>query len=219
LTSGGTGSHTAGRRFEGVLFDLLTALLDSWSLWDAVAGSATTGRAWRHEYLALTFGAGSYRPYELLIAKAASRQGLPSHLAADLVARWDELEPWPEALDTLRAVAGSYALGVVTNCSEDLGRRAAARLDTDFDAVVTAESAGAYKPGPKPYEQALADLGLPGERVLFVAGSAYDIQGATAAGMPVWWHNRIGMSSPSSAPEPVAEHNSLRTLPQYLTQA
>lgn len=202
-----------------MLFDLLTALLNSWSLWDAVAGSATAGRAWRHEYLALTFGAGSYRPYELLVAEAANRQGLPSHVAADLVARWDELEPWPEAPDTLRAIARSYAVGVVTNCSEDLGRRAAARLDIAFDAVVTAESAGAYKPRPEPYEQALAELGLPADRVLFVAGSAYDIQGATAAGMPVWWHNRIGMSSPWSAPAPAAEHNSLRTLPQYLTPA
>ena len=34
-------------RFDAVLFDLLTALLDLWSLWNAVADSASVGRAWR----------------------------------------------------------------------------------------------------------------------------------------------------------------------------
>jgi len=58
---------------------------------------------------------------------------------------------------------------------------------------VTAESAGAYKPRPEPYQRAVAELGLPARRVLFVAGSCYDIPGAMAAGMPVWWHNRVGM--------------------------
>lgn len=218
MSPGGSGSRTTGRRFDGVLFDLLTALLDSWSLWDAVAGSATTGRAWRHEYLALTYGAGNYRPYEMLVAEAASRRGLPSHLAADLVARWDELEPWAEAPEILQALAGSFALGVVSNCSEDLGHRAAAKLGTTFDVVVTAEAAGAYKPRPEPYQHALAGLGLPADRVLFVAGSPYDIEGATGAGMPVWWHNRIRMSR-TPGPEPVAEQNSLHALPQYLVQA
>jgi hypothetical protein len=32
---------------KAVLFDLLTALLDSASLWNAVAGSDEKGRAWR----------------------------------------------------------------------------------------------------------------------------------------------------------------------------
>jgi hypothetical protein len=36
-----------------VLFDLLTALLDSWSLWDAAAGARQAARAWRGEYLLL----------------------------------------------------------------------------------------------------------------------------------------------------------------------
>ena len=40
-----------GRRFEAVLFDLLTALLDSWTLWNSVAGSEADGRKWRAAYL------------------------------------------------------------------------------------------------------------------------------------------------------------------------
>lgn len=207
----------AGERFEGVLFDLLTGLLDSWSLWDAVAGGEAAGRAWRREYLALTYATGSYRPYETLVAEAAQRQGLPFGIAQELVARWDELLPWPEVPDTLRAIEGLAITGVVTNCSEELGHRAVARVGVPFDTVVTAEAAGAYKPRPEPYQRALARLGLPAERVLFVAGSHYDIQGATSAGMRVWWHNRIGLELPSG-PVPIAEHDSLRSLPRYLSR-
>jgi FMN phosphatase YigB (HAD superfamily) len=132
--------------FGAVLFDLLTALLDSWSLWSDVAGGASAGRAWREEYLTLTYAAGDYWPYESLVAEAAGRQGLSRHLATRLIARWDELQPWPEAPAVVRAVAESARIGVVTNCSSDLGRRATARIGVPFDVVVTAESAGAYKP-------------------------------------------------------------------------
>lgn len=36
---------------RAVLFDLLTALLDSWTVWNTAAGSEAAGRAWRAEYL------------------------------------------------------------------------------------------------------------------------------------------------------------------------
>ena len=44
---------------RAVLFDLLTALLDSWTVWNAAAGSEEKGRAWRAEYLRLTYGCGA----------------------------------------------------------------------------------------------------------------------------------------------------------------
>ena len=50
-------------QYRAVIFDLLTALLDSWTLWNAVAGNEATGLRWRREYLRLTYGAGRYRPY------------------------------------------------------------------------------------------------------------------------------------------------------------
>ena len=39
------------RHYDAVIFDLLTGLMDSWSLWNAVAGDAETGQRWRHHYL------------------------------------------------------------------------------------------------------------------------------------------------------------------------
>jgi hypothetical protein len=40
-----------------------------------------------------------------------------------------------------------------------------------FEVIVTAQSAGAYKPHPEPYRRAFHALALPAGRVLFVAGS------------------------------------------------
>lgn len=205
-------------RYDAVLFDLLTALLDSWSLWSSVAGDDRDGARWRGEYLRLTYGEGDYRPYEELVAEAAVNQGLDVRLAERLLERWDELDPWPETAAVLAQLAQAVGrIGVVTNCSDDLGHRAAARIGFPFDVVVTAEAAGAYKPRPEPYQAALDALGAPAQRVLFVAGSRYDIVGAGALGMPVWWHNRIHMNR-GNLPAPLAEHDSLSALPlDYLT--
>jgi 2-haloacid dehalogenase len=202
------------RRFDGVLFDLLTALLDSWSLWNEVAGGAEAGERWRAEYLQRTYRTGAYRPYELLVAEAAEATGLPRGLAETLASRYAELQPWPDARHALgRLVAGALRLGVVTNCSEVLGRIAVRCVGIDFDVMVTAERAGFYKPDPHGYRLALAELGTAAERTLFVAGSAYDLVGTAAVGLATYWHNRAGMAAPDGVATPLAHHRSLLALP------
>ena len=77
------------------------------------------------------------------------------------------------------------ALGVVTNCSEELGAKAVSCTGVGFDVVVTAERAGYYKPDARPYKMALDELGVAAGRCLFVAGSAYDLFGTSSS---VWQH-------------------------------
>jgi 2-haloalkanoic acid dehalogenase type II len=205
-----------GRGYRAVLFDLLTGLLDSWSLWDGVAGSREEGRRWRAAYLKNTYAEGRYRPYDTLVREAAAETGLAPELADRLAARYGELRPWPEVPEVLGRLRGAYRLGVVTNCSEALGRIAAARAGIQFDTVVTAERAGFYKPHPRPYLLALEELGVAAEECLFVAGSAYDLAGAAGVGIPVYWHDRIGMPVPPGAPAPLARHDSLHPLATML---
>ena len=200
-------------RTQAVLFDLLTALLDSASLWDAVAGGADEGRPWRAAYLRNTYAAGAYRSYEQLVREAAREVGLPELLADRLVARYGELAPWPEVEQVLATIEGQVPLAIVTNCSESLGHVAVARIGIAFDIVVTAERAGYYKPHPRPYRLALEALGKMPEDVLFVAGSPYDLFGAAAIGMPVLWHDRMRMTAPPGAPAPIAHHDNLYPLP------
>ena len=201
------------RRYEAVLFDLLTALLDSWTLWNSVAGSDEAGRLWRAEYLKITYGSGRYRPYEELVGEAAINVGLPREISDEFASRYREIKPWPEVNDVLGKLQDAgVSLGVVANCSEILGRAAIDRIAVHFRVVVTAERAGYYKADPRRYQMALEELGTTAERSLFVAGSGYDLFGTARVGLPTWWHNRIGLMLPENAPVPIARHNDLRCL-------
>lgn len=201
---------------RAVLFDLLTALLDSWSVWNAAAGSEQAGRAWRAEYLRLTYGCGTYVAYEDLVRQAARSQGLDPVVADALEASWDTLPVWSGAQAALDRLAGKTRLGVVTNCSTRLGRLAAARLDTRWDVVITAEEAGFYKPHPRPYQLALETLGIPAAETAFVAGSGYDLIGTSAVGLRTYWHNRVGLSRPEAAPAAARESADLDDLVPWL---
>jgi len=199
---------------KAVLFDLLTALIDSWTLWDAVAGNRDDGRRWRAAYLKNTYAAGRYRPYETLVREAAVAVGLSEDLGDRLTARYGELRPWPEVAAVVGALQGQVPLAIVTNCSEELGRIAVARTGIAFDAVVTAERAGFYKPHPEPYRLGLAELGVAPQDCLFVAGSVYDLNGAGGLGLPVFWHDRNGMPMPPDAKAPRWQCRTLHPLTQ-----
>lgn len=193
------------RKYEFVLFDLLTALLDSWTLWNDVAGSEAAGRTWRAAYLKRTYACGAYRPYETLVLEAALETGLSAAHAQALDDRWVELAPWEGVSDVLAALRSTHKLGVVTNCSERLGRVAADRLGVPLDVVVTSERAGYYKPDARPYRLALQELGATPDNTLFVAGSGFDLFGTSEVGMDTFWHNRVGLARPEGAPPAMLE--------------
>ena len=197
--------------FDVVLFDLFSALLDSQPAYDELAGDASLGRQWRDEHSRLSYTAGDYKPHDDLVADAAERVGLSADCAPALVAKLRELEPWPEAPDVLTQLGATVRIGVVTNCSDELGRRAADQVGVAFDVVATAEAAGAYKPRPEPYRLALERLDIAAARALFVAGSPNDIAGADQVGMPVYWHNRRRLELGVPV-KPLSEHESLRPL-------
>jgi 2-haloacid dehalogenase len=194
-----TGSRTP---YEVVIFDLLGALLDSWKLWNEIAGSDEIGLRWRKRYIQLTYAAGRYRPYEGIIAEAATAEAIPQDRAAQLIQSWAKLEPWPEAPEVLERLQRRVVLAVVTNCSETLAGIAIEKTRIHFTEVVTAERAGFYKPHPEAYRLALKELKIDPARALFVAGSPADLPGATGVGMPVFWHNRLGLSLLDSSVPP-----------------
>ena len=186
--------------------------MDSQPLWSAVAGDEPTGTRWRAESSRLAYSAGRYRPFAETIEEAAQLAGVPPTRAADLLRGMGErLRPWREAPEVLGRLGEHVRIGVVTNCSEELGQRAAGRVGIEFDTVVTAETAGAYKPQPEPYRLALERLSVQSSRALFVAGSPPDIAGARRAGMDVCWHNRRRLPLGDREP-PLAEVESLEPL-------
>ena len=199
-------------KYRAVLFDLLTGLLDSWTVWNRVAGSEAAGRTWRAAYLERTYGCGAYRPYETLVAEAARSVGMNEKLAQSLEQEWESIQAWDEAAEVLKKLRQTHRLGVVTNCSEKLGRIAATRVGVPFDVIVTSERAGFYKPDPRPYQLALRELELEPRDVLFVAGSGFDLVGTGRVGLDTYWHNRVGLKRPENAQPPMHESRSLHDL-------
>lgn len=181
--------------YAAVGFDLLTALLDTWSVWSDVAGDRDLGMRWHAASQELLRGK-RYRPFEDIVRESARDVGLETKRADDLLRGWGrDFEPWPDTPAVLERLDGVTRF-IVTNCSRKLGRLAAFRAGR-FDLVVTAEEAGAYKPHPLPYRMALSKLGLDPAEVLFVAGSAHDVGGAARVGMDVYWANRGGAPAPT----------------------
>lgn len=207
---------TAPMEFKAIAFDLLTALVDSWTLWTSVAGADELGRRWRTTSLRLVTATGAYQPYEEMVRRAAAEVGLAPARADDLIARWAEIKPWPETPEVLRRLR-PHRLAIVTNCSQPLAEIAAAATGGTFEVIMSAERAGYYKTDPRAYRAAAQALGLAPADMLFVGGSAHDVPGAAGAGMTVYWSNRQGLPVPAGAPKPLVNAPDLNALPRLVS--
>jgi 2-haloalkanoic acid dehalogenase type II len=165
-----------------VLFDLLMAVMNSPASWAAAAGDPELGMAWRDAVTERMRQAERYVPYDALIAEAGVELRLPPRAADRLRGEWRRMRPWPDAIELSRL---SLPYAFVTNCSAELAREAATASGLDPRFTFSAEEAGWYKPCPRIYRAACQRIGSEPERTVFVAGAAYDAEGALAAGLRV----------------------------------
>jgi 2-haloacid dehalogenase len=122
-----------------------------------------------------------------------------------LVAAWDHLAPWPDAIATVREIkARGYRIGVLSNGDEAMLRAGLRAFDVEFDHVFTSSRAGVYKPHPAMYVLPVETLGCAPEDVLHVAGSAVDALGAKLARLRCVWSNRAG--DPPLLPDALPDH-------------
>ena len=179
-------------KYDAVVFDLLTALLNSWKLWNDVAGSEDAGMRWRRKYLEITYGCGAYRSY----ADRSSRRRPSPRVIRPPLRSTSSLAGISSSRGRRRRRCWQSSGGACRSASPPIAppcwARAAQRTGSTFKAVITARSPF-YKPRPETYLAVLAALGTAPARTLFVAGSASDVPGAQSVGMPVFWHNRIGL--------------------------
>jgi len=152
--------------------------------------------------------AGPYLPYREVLARTLRGIGTDLGFAPTThecavfggsVAGWPAFADSAEALAALRA---RFRLAVITNCDDDLFAASAARLGVAFDAVVTAQQVGAYKPALDGFRVMFDRLGLPRERVLHVAQSLFhDHVPARALGLrSVWVDRRAGRPGGGATP-------------------
>ena len=100
-----------------------------------------------------------------------------------LVASIERLKPFPEVPDALEQLRRSYRLAILSNGDRDMLEAAKPHIGFEFDAVISVEEAGCFKPHHATYAKACERLGVDRSSVLFVANHTFDCIGAKAYGM------------------------------------
>jgi 2-haloacid dehalogenase len=138
--------------------------------------------------------------------RVAPSPGDADALAAS-VGKWP---PFPDTVEALRSLKRRYKLAVISNVDHASFAGTDKQLGIDFDLVVTAEDAGAYKPDQRPFLLAfehLEQMGIAREEILHVAQSLFhDHLPAKALGLStVWVDRRKGKQGWGATPPPDAQ--------------
>jgi 2-haloacid dehalogenase len=96
---------------------------------------------------------------------------------------------------------------------------AGARLGAMFDAVLSVEEVGAFKPDRRVYQLAVDRLGIPADAIAFQSSNAWDAYAASAFGMRVVWCNRYGQRRERLPGAPDCEIATLADLPALVGTA
>ena len=82
-------------------------------------------------------------------------------------------------------------MAIISNVDDDLFAATRPQLGVEFDQIVTAQQAAAYKPSLKIFQLALSRVGVPANRILHVGQSLYhDVLPAQSLGLATVWVSR-----------------------------
>jgi 2-haloacid dehalogenase len=126
------------------------------------------------------------------------------------------LEPFPDAAETLKRLkSAGMRMAILSNGSpamlDPLVR--AAKFESYFDAVLSVEEAGVFKPNARVYQLAVDRLGVPASAISFQSSNGWDAWAASAFGMKVVWCNRYGQQPERLPGKPDREITSLAEFP------
>jgi 2-haloacid dehalogenase len=123
------------------------------------------------------------------------QQSLPNSLA-----NW---KPFPDTVAALHQLQQQFKLGILSNIDDDLFAATAPQLGIEFDHVVTASQARAYKPSLDIFRLAQKEIGLPPQQWLHAGQSIYhDVVPAQSMGIATVWVNRPSPLPNSGAAKP-----------------
>jgi 2-haloacid dehalogenase len=163
----------------------------------------------RHaDFLQVTADALDFTLETLALTRSALRERL-----LDLYLR---LSPFPEVPEMLARVrAAGLATAILSNGTPAMLAAAvgAAELNDLFDAVLSVEEVGAFKPNRQVYQLAVDRLGTPAASIAFVSSNGWDAHAASAFGMQVVWCNRYGQRRERLPGAPDREIATLADLP------
>ena len=140
---------------------------------------------------------GKFQPYKDVLKSVVGQFGaelgftpteIEARSLADSLPSW---RPWPDTVAALRQLKSRYRLAILSNVDDDLFNGTRRQLEVEFDEVITAQQAQAYKPSLKLFELGIRRIGVAKSRVLHVGQSVYhDVVPAQALGLATVWVNR-----------------------------
>ena len=129
------------------------------------------------------------------------------------------LAPFPDAGDAVRRVRDrGMATAILSNGSPAMLKPVieAAEMTALFDAVLSVEDAGIYKPHASVYQLAVDRLGVKADEIAFLSSNGWDANAAAAFGMRAIWCNRYDQPKERLPGQPEREIRSLAELPALL---
>jgi 2-haloacid dehalogenase len=203
----------------GLVHALRSALGDAAS---AIRDDELLARFAALEHEAETPGTAYREVLEICLRSVAAQLGA-SVSDARVAAFGGSVADWPafsDSSEALQRLQTAFAVVTITNCDDDLFAASERRLGISFDAVVTAQQVGRYKPDPAGFhlahERIERELGVPRTRILHVAQSLFhDHVPAKGLGMQTVWIDRRagkpgGATPAAEAVEPDARFLTMR---------
>jgi len=193
-------------QFEVLTFDCYGTLID----WEtgifsalrpilAAHGKVISDSELLNLYSELEFEAeqGEFHPYREVLQSVVRGFGYrlgfkpnesEEHSLPNSLAGW---LPFPDTVAALHKLMTRYRLAIMSNVDDDLFAATARRLGVDFDHVITAQQARAYKPSLQIFKLAQQRIGIAPAHWLHVAQSIYhDVIPAKSLGIATVWVNR-----------------------------
>jgi putative hydrolase of the HAD superfamily len=139
-------------------------------------------------------------------------------LGADMYARSHaEAMAYPDVVPALESLRSGFRLAVLSDADTDFLTASIERNKLVFEAVVSSEDVGAYKPHVSMFRAVCGQLAIEPEKTAYVGDNPWaDMAGARNAGMRAVWINRYETVWPESQEPPDATIRSLVELPAVL---
>ena len=116
---------------------------------------------------------------------------------------YKDLQPYGDAIEGLRSLVGRYKLVALSNGEQwYLEELLGSNVPVRFDAIISVDQVGAFKPAPGVYRKAVQRLRCEPGEIMMVAAHAFDILGAQACGFKAAYVNRYKLPTDDSEYQP-----------------
>lgn len=209
----------------GTLFDFNSAVARHRAAIGPKADAlADLWRAKQIQYTWLRNGMAAYAPFWQVTGEALDHC-LAVHGIADPTVRtrlldaYLALDPFPEVPAMLERLKRSgMRLAILSNGNPEMldPMVAASGLADRFDAVLSVDPAGVFKPDARVYRLVETRCGVKPDKVCFLSSNCWDAHGAAHFGFRTVWINRAGAPDDNLPGTTVAELKDLSRLPSLL---